>query len=199
MLCAYLVLAMYTPQNPPAAVKRDHSIPALLDELASASTRPRYAFMLLNLIAEVADDKGSAGPFVSRAGRAVLLRDWLCDALVPMARRAPKRRALTSKICDELRLPEHHAGGGAEAAAAIDEKVRERVRAAGKANLSRAVTELVKAGLLERHYEGYRVDHKNRGAQRNAVYTLVGAARTLVGDHAGSHRRAGVQGELPLH
>jgi len=96
-------------------------------------------------------------------------------------------------------MPEHPATGGAGAPAAIDDKVRARVRAAGKANLSRAVTELVKAGLLERHYEGYRVDHKNRGAQRHAVYTLAGSARTLLGEHCEVACSPGVQGELPLH
>jgi hypothetical protein len=51
------------------------------------------------------------------------------------------------------------------AEAAVDEEVRERVRTAGKANLSRAVTELANAGLVKRHYQGYRVDPLNRGAQ----------------------------------
>lgn len=190
---------MYTRQNSPTTQTRSRSLPALLNQIASVSTRPRYAFMLLNLIAEVADAKGSAGPYVSHPGETVLLRDWLCDALVPMAQRDPKRRALTVKICEELGRPDHRATGGAGAQAAVDDEVRARVRAAGKANLSRAVTELVKAGLLERHYEGYRVDHKNRGAQRHAVYTLAGSARTLLGDHSNVGRSPGLQGELPLH
>ncbi len=154
--------------------------------------------MLLNLIAEVADAKGSAGPYVPHPSGTVLLRDWLCDALAPMAQRDPKRRALTAKIREELGTHEHRATGGAGARSAVDDEVRARVRAAGKANLSRAVTELVKAGLLERHYEGYRVDHKNRGAQRHAVYTLAGSARTLLGDHNVA-RSPSLQGELPLH
>jgi len=39
---------------------------------------------------------------------------------------------------------------------------------------------MVAAGLLRRHYQGYRVDHHNRGAQRQAVYTLTGLARILI-------------------
>jgi hypothetical protein len=38
----------------------------------------------------------------------------------------------------------------------------------------------VNAGLLRRHYQGYRVDHRNRGGQRHAVYTLIGDALRLV-------------------
>lgn len=37
-------------------------------------------------------------------------------------------------------------------------------------------SDLVKAGLVRRHYQGYRVDHHNRGAQREAVYTITEAA-----------------------
>ena len=70
---------------------------ALLDQLAHASTRPRYAFMLLNLIAELARADGSAGPFVMCNGTSKLLRDWLCDALTPMGCRDPKRQALASR------------------------------------------------------------------------------------------------------
>jgi hypothetical protein len=190
---------MYTHQNSATTQNRSRALPALLDQLASVSTRPRYAFMLLNLIAEVADAKGSAGPYVSHPGGTVLLRDWLCDALVPMAQRDSKRRALTAKICEELGLPEQAVTGGAGTQAAVDEEVRTRVRAAGKANLSRAATELVKAGLLERHYEGYRIDHKNRGAQRHAVYTLAGSARSLLVGQSSAGRGASTQGELPFN
>jgi hypothetical protein len=53
------------------------------------------------------------------------------------------------------------------------------MRAVGKRNLSRAVSELVNAGLLRCHYQGYRVDHRNRGGKRHAVYTLAEDARLL--------------------
>src|SRR3546814_1388749 len=68
-----------------------------------------------------------------------------------------------------------------QATAIIDDAIREQVRASGKTNVSRAVSELVRAGLLKRHYQGYCVDHHNRGAQRQAVYILSGCARGLIG------------------
>ena len=153
---------------------------ALLDRLAHASTRRRYAFMLLTLIAEVARPDGSAGPLVAKDGAVQPLRDWLCDALTPMGGRDPRRLALAARLRVEL------AGQGAlpadpdAASLAVEEQVKLRVRASGKTNLSRAVSEMVAAGLLRRHYQGYRVDHHNRGAQRQAVYTLTGLARILI-------------------
>src|SRR3546814_1224550 len=68
-----------------------------------------------------------------------------------------------------------------QATAMVEDAIREQVRASGKTNVSRAVSELVRAGLLKRHYQGYCVDHHNRGAQRQAVYVLAGCARGLIG------------------
>ena len=175
-------------------------LPALLDQLARASTRPRYAFMVLGLIAELAGPDGSAGPIVLCNGTSILLRDWLCDALTPMGCRDPKRQALASRIREEFerdcRLPEDLAA----ADVLIEREIRERVRSSGKTNLSRAVSELVGAGLLNRYYQGYRVDHLNRGAQRHAVYTLAGAARCLLHKaNPTAPQRTLLQEELPLH
>lgn len=153
----------------------------LLDQLSHCCSRPRYAFMLLTLIADVAKPDGSAGPMV-RVGKALVpLRDWLCDALTPMGHRDPRRMALVERVREELRKDERLTGDATADEALVQDEVRARVRASGKTNLSRAASELVKAGLLERHYQGYRVDHLNRGAQRQAVYTLTGRARVLVG------------------
>lgn len=153
----------------------------LLDQLSHCCSRPRYAFMLLTLIADVAKPDGSAGPMV-RVGKALVpLRDWLCDALTPMGHRDPRRVALVERVREELRKEERLTGDAAVDEALVQDEVRARVRASGKTNLSRAASELVKAGLLKRHYQGYRVDHLNRGAQRQAVYTLTGRARVLVG------------------
>ncbi len=157
-------------------------MPSLLEVLARSSSRPRYAFMVLNLIAQVARSDGSAGPLVAKAGGLIPLREWLCDALAPMAQRDPRRLSLEQRVRDELAvagtLPRTHD----DAAAMIDDEVRLRVRASGKANISRAVSELVKAGLLRRHYQGYRVDHHNRGAQRQVVYSLTTAAKSVLGN-----------------
>lgn len=168
----------------------------LLARLAQISTRPRYAFMLLSLIAEIAGRDGRAGPHVVQGNASMLLRDWLCDALTPMGGRDPKRLSLTERVREEFAEQGRLPGDDEEARTLIDDEVRDRVRASGKTNLSRAVTELVKAGLLKRHYEGYRVDHLNRGAQRHAVYTLVGLARCLLARQAPPSTRPGRQGEL---
>lgn len=155
-------------------------MPALLAVIARSSKRPRYAFMLLNLIAQAARPDGRAGPLVTQGRALVPLRDWLCDALSPMGDRDPRRIALAAKLRDEAvragTLPDDPEGQDQY----IEDEVRARVRSAGKTNLSRAVSELVSAGLLRRHYQGYRVDHENRGAGRQAVYTLVPAVRRLL-------------------
>ncbi len=174
-------------------------LPGLMTMLAHVSARPRYAFMVLNLIAEVARPDGSAGPLVNSRGESAPLRDWLCDALSPMGHRDPRRIALADRVREDLSgaglLPE----APDKAAHMVDDEVRIRVRAAGKSNLSRAVSELVRAGLLRRHYQGFRVDHHNRGAQRQAVYTLSPATRRLLGKTATPPPRpSGRQHELPL-
>jgi hypothetical protein len=172
-------------------------VAAVLETLAGVSSRPRYAFMLLNLIAQVAAPDGCAGPWIKRDGELISLRDWLCDALTPMAQRGPRAAALAERVRLDLDerglLPESEAARGQ----AIEEEMRARVRAAGKSNLSRAVSELVSAGLLRRHYQGYRVDHQNRGGQRHAVYTLAGDALRLV-PAIRSTPKLPAQGELAL-
>ena len=73
-------------------------IAAVLERLAQVSSRPRYAFMLLNLIAQVAGPDGSAGPWIKRDNELVSLRDWLCDALTPMAQRSTRNVALAERV-----------------------------------------------------------------------------------------------------
>lgn len=155
-------------------------MPGLLEVLAHSSTRPRYAFMVLNLIAQAAGPDGSAGPLIMNEGKQVTVRDWLCDALTPMGNRDPKRQVLLKRVRYELTGAGLLPADPAEAERAIYSEVRSRVRTSGKTNVSRAVSDLVRAGLLFRHYQGYRVDHHNRGGQRQAVYTLSPAARSLL-------------------
>lgn len=153
-------------------------LPDLIALIAVVSPRPRYAFMVLNLIAEAAgSNSGSAGPYVMVEGnRRTLLRDWLCDSLVPMAGRDARRRSIVSEVTATLAEQHVLPDDPAEAAQIVDREVRERVRRSGRANVSRAVSDLVRAGLVRRHYQGYRVDHHNRGAQREAVYTITDVA-----------------------
>lgn len=157
-------------------------MPAVLERLADVSTRPRYAFMVLNLIARAGGASGRLGPYVREAGGAVPVRDWLCDALIPMAQRDSRRIALIAAVRSELAEAGTLPRDEAEAQAVIDAEVHARIRRSGRTNISRAVSELVKAGFVKRHYEGYRVDHHNRGAQRQAVYTVTEEARgALIG------------------
>lgn len=198
MICAVFIPVMFVSPIQPSATFNSSDISLLLDQLARNSTRPRYAFMLLNLIAEVAGPDGQAGPWIKAGNDQVLLRDRLCDALTPMGRRDPRRQALTERVRQELTEKSLLPTEPSLADILVDEEVRDRVRAAGKTNLSRAVTELVNAGLLKRHYQGYRIDHRNRGAQRHAVYILAGRARCLLARQSATAGKQARQGELPL-
>lgn len=148
-------------------------IGCILRKLADHSARPRYAFMVLNLISEVADSAGHAGPTIVEGDRALLLRDWLSDALAPMAR-GEARLSLSRRVAAELagELPADPALAEVMLAAAIDA----RIRVSSKSNISRAVGDLLRAGLVRRHYAGWWTNHQNRGGQRSAVYTVEAEA-----------------------
>jgi hypothetical protein len=176
LLCAFYVLM----EHEPIFAERAFStldLPKILGRVAEVSTRPRYTMMVLTLINGVADDRGRAGPWVREGEMPMTVREWLSDAMAPLAARSHKRLAMTddlrTALAAEGRLPEDPEA----ATRALEEAVRERARASGLTSVSRAVTELVQAGLLGRHYQGYRVDHANRGAQRHAVYTVPAAVR----------------------
>jgi hypothetical protein len=156
-------------------------LPAVLARLAGISPRPRYTFMVLNLIARAAGSADSVGPYVCEAGSAVPIRDWLSDALLPMAQRDARRRAVVAQVRADLAAKDLLPDNPALADDVIAEEVRNRLRHSGRSNVSRAVSDLVRAGLVRRHYQGYRVDHQNRGAQREAVYTITPAARQALG------------------
>lgn len=159
---------------------RPLDMPGLVELLSQSSSRPRYAYMILDLIAKIAGPNGSAGPLVIDGGSAIPIREWLCDALVPMGSSYPRRMALANRVRQEMEAAGTLPQNPADAEREIDAEVRTRVRASGKTNVSRAVSDLVRAGILHRHYQGYRVDHHNRGGQRQAVYTLSPTARKLL-------------------
>lgn len=150
-------------------------LPAMVERISLVSKRPRYALLVLNLIAKAAGTNGSLGPYVASDGGLVPVRDWLCQALAPLANRDCRRLAMVEAVRAEL------APGAppdtAEAERRVEEEVQSRILRSGRTNISRAVSDLVRAGLLRRHYRGYRVDHPNRGAQREAVYTITPEAR----------------------
>jgi hypothetical protein len=92
---------------------------------------------------------------------------WPDRAAYTLAPFDDRNRAVGTEQADEL------PADPTQADRVIEERVRERVRQSGRCNVSRAVSDLCRGGLLRRHYQGYRVDHQNRGAQREAVYTIM--------------------------
>ncbi|MDO7836865.1 hypothetical protein Q4610_17605 [Sphingobium sp. HBC34] len=157
--------------------QRPLDLPAILERLTVVCERPRYSFMVLNLIAQASAQTGSAGPYVREGSRRIPVRDWLCDALIPVAQRDPRRQAIAGKVRQELEAKRALPADPEVAKRIVDDHVRKRVRQSGRTNVSRAVSELVRAGFVRRHYQGFRVDHHNRGAQRQAVYTITDEAR----------------------
>ncbi|MCO5795071.1 MAG: hypothetical protein ACT6R2_05310 [Blastomonas fulva] len=156
-------------------------LPAVLERLSRMSSRPRYTFMVLNLIARAAGHSASAGPYVEDNGRAVPVRDWLSDALLPMAHRDGRRRAVIDQVRRDLERKGTLPSDQTAAEQIVAGEVRDRLLHSGRTNVSRAVSDLVRAGLLRRHYQGYCVDHRNRGAQREAVYTIIPSVHRALG------------------
>ena len=127
------------------------------------------------------------------------LTHWLCDGLAPMGGRDPRRIALAMRVEADFAAAGALPADPREASVVVEQELRDRVLASGKTNLSRAVSELVRAGLLRRHYAGDYVDHHNRGGQRHVVYTVVGRARCLLARSASPPARDRRQGELALN
>ena len=164
------------------------SLPDLVDRISAVSARPRYALLILNLIAQEAGPNGSVGPYVETAAGRVPVRDWLCSALAPLAKRDCRRLALVEAVRSEVLARAGAASDPAVLQQEFEEELQARIIRSGRTSVSRAVSDLVKAGLLRRHYQGYRVDHPNRGAQREAVYTITAEAKRALS--RGSGRRA---------
>ena len=140
---------------------------AILTALADVSRRPRYAFMVLGLIAEAARSDGRAGPWVAGPdGVPQPLREWVAGKLVPLAAHDRRRATLRRKVEERL-------GTRATDEALVRASVEEEALAAGKANVSRAVSDLVKAGFVRRYYAGRVRGHQNRGGGRHAVYVVA--------------------------
>jgi hypothetical protein len=109
------------------------------------------------------------------------VRDWLSDALIPMAQRDARRRAVVEQVRADLARKGALPVDPAQAEQAVASELRDRLRHSGRTNVSRAVSDLVRAGLIRRHYQGYCVDHENRGAQREAVYTIIPSVKRALG------------------
>ena len=154
-------------------------IGSIFSALAAASARPRYAFLVLQLVAEVSDTSGKAGPFVDRGNGPMGLRNWLCTQLLPMSERNVRRAALRARVI--ATVVDRLTGEAAHDEIIIASAVDEQVLAVGRANVSRAISDLVKTGLLRRHYAGYATNHANRGGGRHAVYVIEPAALSALG------------------
>ena len=61
------------------------SVAHILDELSASSTRPRYAFAVLSLLAEQAGPSGKTGPFITDEDDEKLpLREYIGKRLARM-------------------------------------------------------------------------------------------------------------------
>jgi hypothetical protein len=158
----------------PSASECGLDLPGIMRTIADNSARPRYTFMVLDLIARVAGRGGAAGPLVRDGEQLVPIREWLSAAIAPSAARHHYRKATIETVRRDLASRGLLPADPQEAERTVECEVADRVRISGMTAVSRAVSELVKAGLVKRHYQGYRVDHCNRGAQRQAVYTVPG-------------------------
>lgn len=174
------------------------SVGGIYAVLAAVSNRPRYAFLVLQLVAEVADGRGQAGPLVCQGAEPALLREWLSTQLLPLSEQNSRRSALRARVT--AALADQLTGEAAADVARIDQAVEEQVQAVGRANVSRAISDLVRAGLVSRHYAGYATNHPNRGGGRHAVYVVSpGVLRLLrrpVAARPGEPSAARRQGEL---
>lgn len=171
-------------QAPLAVAPQAVALPDLVERVSQVSKRPRYVLLVLNLIARAAGENGNLGPYVQSEIGQVPVRDWLCQALAPLAIRDCRRTAMIAAVRSELMAKADVTENAGDLAQQQDQEIEARILRSGRTNVSRAVSDLVRAGLLQRYYQGYRVDHHNRGAQREAVYMIAPAVRLAL---AGSY------------
>lgn len=168
----------FVPPSP--APPRAMTMTDVVRRISDHSARPRYSFMVLDLMIKVARSDGQAGPLVRDGEAHVPIREWLAAAIAPSGARHHQRRATEAKMRAMLATNDQLPDDPAAADLAVETAVSAHIRASGMTAISRAVSELVRAGLITRHYQGYCVDHVNRGAQRHAVYTVNGAVLTAL-------------------
>jgi len=129
----------------------------IFDRLSVHSRRPRFAFMVLNLLSEAADSRGRAGPLVTHNGETLPVRLWLGGTLARMGenhrRRADMRRRVATMI-EQAAEPDEGQVVTPPTEEDLDKAVQERARVTSGANVSRAVSDLVKCGLVKRAYAG---------------------------------------------
>jgi hypothetical protein len=182
LFAAPLPLAPPPPNAGTSACGEVLNLPAILDRLSACCQRPCYGFTMLNLIAQAGGVDGATETYV----RDLPVHDWLCDALLPLARRDSHRRVIKSRVQRKLAQARALLADAVLAEKMGQASMRERVRQSCRFNVNRAISELMRAGLVTRHYLGWRLDHENRGAQRQAVYTLAAPVRAVFWAGSGS-------------
>lgn len=117
--------------------------------LAKVSARQRHAFLVLQLVTEATDAKGRADPFVTNVPNdPMLLRYWLCNLLLPISERDGCRAALRVRVIESIR--DRLTREASQEDILTEGAVEDQVLAEGRANISRAILDLVKAGFLSR-------------------------------------------------
>lgn len=94
------------PSHVPHVTSQLHNLPSILARLARVCERPRYAFIVLQLIAQASAKTGFAGPYVIDGDQRLPVREWLSEAMAPMAQRDPTRAKLPSPSPTTSRRPE---------------------------------------------------------------------------------------------
>src|SRR3546814_21115959 len=79
------------PPSSPSSRRGAAALPALVERISTVSNRPRYALLVLKLIAQEAGSHASVGPHVGSGKGRVPVRAWLCQALAPLATRDLRR------------------------------------------------------------------------------------------------------------
>src|SRR3546814_12311087 len=69
------------PPSSPSSRRGAAALPDLVERISTVSKRPRYALLVLKLIAQEAGSHDSVGPYVGRGKGRVPVLDWICQAL----------------------------------------------------------------------------------------------------------------------
>src|SRR3546814_16729742 len=133
------------------------------------SARPLYTVMVLDLMSRVSLANGQAGQLVLDGEALVPIREWLATAIAPSGARYHQRRATAGKVRAALAAKGELPADPAEAERSVEAKVSERIRDTGMTAIRRAGSELGRAVLIERHYQGFLGDLENRGVQGNGI------------------------------
>lgn len=89
---------LFAPSIPTPAPAPVVGLPDIVRIIAEHSGRPRYTFMVLDLIARAARTNGEAGPLVREGEVLVPIREWLAAAIAPSGARHHQRRATADKV-----------------------------------------------------------------------------------------------------